>query len=628
MDGVTVTSTPPALLGRTTELQALEDLFDRVHSGGAALVVRGEPGIGKSALLHDASRRAGTRGMLVLKTTGVQSEARLAFAGLHQLLHPILGDIDALHAPQRDALLAAFGMAEADAPDLFLVGLATLELLSERAARAPVLLLAEDVDWLDGTTCDVLAFVARRLESDPIVLLAAGRDGSETPLDRAGLGQMRLEGLADDAAAALLDAQAPGLEPAIRERLLTEAQGNPLALVELPIASRRLRDATVLPTWLPLTTRLERAFATRVVDLPTATRTLLLVAALNDGAAAGETLDATSIFIGSEMTAKNLAPAVSAALVDLDDGALRFRHPLMRSAVVQAASLSQRSRAHAALADVLTAWPERRVWHRAASIFGPNEEIACELEEAATRARRRGGIVAAVTALERAAQLSEDPARRGARLLHAAELAFELGRRDVVVRLLEEAEPLELGASERGRLLWLREFLEERTWSGPADAVAAIALADRMRLDGGVDRALDCLMTLALRCWWSNPDQDTRDLVVAAAERLPASPVEPKLIVILACADPAHRSATVIERLGDMAPNAGADPEAMRLLGMAATAIGAFGQSGPFLTGAIEGLRAQGRLACSRGPSCHSPGRRCISVAGAWPGPRRRRPVA
>jgi DNA-binding CsgD family transcriptional regulator len=584
------------LLGREAELRVLESQFDPLPDGGAALLVRGEAGIGKSALLGEASRWAADRGMLVLRTAGVQSEARLGFAGLHQLLHPILDEAEVLQAPLRTALLAAFGMAEPEAPDLFLVALATLALLSERSSRAPILLLAEDVHWLDGATCDVLAFVARRLESDPIVLLAASRDGAETSLERAGLAQLELRRLDDDAAAALLDAQAPHVAPAVRDRLLAEAQGNPLALVELPIASERLRAGTMLPTWLPLTTHLERAFTSRVVGLPTATRTVLLVAALNDGDAVGEALDAASIFNGSPLTAQDLAPAIAAALVDVDDRTLRFRHPLMRAAVAQAASMSQRGRAHAALAAVLAVKPDRRIWHRAASIFGPHEAIAAELEHAAGRAQRRGAITTAVTALERAAQLSDDPARRGVRLLHAAELAFELGRRDVVLRLLGEAEPLELDAADRDRLLWLREFLDERPWWGSADAAASVALAERMLAAGDAGRALDSLMTLALRCWWSNPEQETRDLVVAAAERLPVAPGDPKLLVILGLADAPRRGGVVLERIAGLTADRDGDPEALRLVGMAASTLGAPLRAMRFFAGATEGLRAQGRL--------------------------------
>jgi DNA-binding CsgD family transcriptional regulator/tetratricopeptide (TPR) repeat protein len=586
----------PVLFGRAAELRALESLLHALPDGGAGLVVRGEAGIGKSALLGEASRWAADRDMLVLRTAGVQSEARLAFAGLHQLLHPVLGEAEVLQAPLRTALLAAFGMAEAEAHDLFRVALATLALLRERSRRAPILLLAEDVHWLDAATCDVLAFVARRLESHPIVLLAAGRTGVETSLERAGLAQLELRRLADDAAAALLDAQAAHVAPAVRDRLLAEAEGNPLALVELPIATGRLRPGTLPPARLPLTTHLERAFTSRVVGLPTATRMLLLVAALNDGDAVGEALGAASILGGSRLTAQDLAPAIDAALVDVDDGALRFRHPLMRAAVAQAANTSQRWRAHAALAAALADEPDRRTWHRAASIVAPHETIAAELEHVAGRARRRGAITAAVTALERAAQLSDDPARRGARLLHAAELAFELGRRDVVLRLLDEAEPLELAAPDRDRLRWLREFLDERPWSGSADAAASVALAERMLAAGDAARALDALMTLALGCWWSNPEQETRDLVVAAAERLPVAPADPKLLVVLGLADPPRRGGDVIERVSALTPDPDGDPEALRLVGMAASTLGAPLQAMRFFAGAIEGLRAQGRL--------------------------------
>jgi len=271
-----------SLFGRESETHVLAELIDHLQDHGGSLVVSGEPGVGKAALLREASTRAQDRGMMILTATGVQCEAQLPFAGLHQLLQPVLGQIVVLPAPQRGAVLAAFGLTSAVAPDLFLTALAVLDLLAETAARAPVVVVLEDAHWLDRSTCEVLAFVARRLEFEPILLFAVIRDGYENPINDAGLPALHLEPLPAAAAAALLDSRAPGLPEAVRDRLLDETAGNPLALVELPIAFRHLETGAQLPAWLPLTTRLERAFAARVPDLPTVTRTALLVAALND----------------------------------------------------------------------------------------------------------------------------------------------------------------------------------------------------------------------------------------------------------------------------------------------------------------------------------------------------------
>jgi hypothetical protein len=314
------------LFGRESETQVLADLLDHVHARGGSLVVSGEPGVGKSALLREAAARAQDAGMLVLAAAGVQGEARLPFAGLHQLLRPVLGQIGELAAPQRDAMLAAFGLSDAAAPDLFLTALAALDLLAASAARGPVLVVAEDAHWLDRSTSSVLAFVARRLELEPILLVAAIRDGFESLFSDAGLPVLQLEALPAPAAAELLDSRAPGLPAVVRARLLEEAAGNPLALIELPIAYGKLGKEARLPGWLPLTTRLQRAFAARAFDLPGPARTALLVAALNDGSLLSETLHAAALLLRAALKPDVLALAVEARLIEMDDTDVRFRH--------------------------------------------------------------------------------------------------------------------------------------------------------------------------------------------------------------------------------------------------------------------------------------------------------------
>ena len=296
------------LYGRESELSALDELIDGLGSRGAAIVVRGEAGIGKSSLVDAAVRTADARAMSVLRTTGVLSEANLPFAGLHQLLQPRIAELGTLPSPQRAALEAAFGMTEEAAPDLFLIALATLNLLADVAERAPLLLVVEDAHWLDRSTSQVLAFVARRLSLERILLLLAIRDGTDSVFDTAGLDELRVEPLDDESAAELLDSQAPDLVPSVRERLLRDAAGNPLALIELPDAVETA-GRTTLPDHLPLTARLETAFAARLPELPTPARTVLLVAAADGGMSLPDVLDAAAAIEGRPVDADALALA-------------------------------------------------------------------------------------------------------------------------------------------------------------------------------------------------------------------------------------------------------------------------------------------------------------------------------
>jgi predicted ATPase len=389
------------LLGRDQEQSLLRSMLDEVATRGQALLLRGEPGIGKSRLLSDTARAARERGMSVLTTTGVQSEAHLPFAGLHQLLRPVRGRAAELPAVQRAALDAAFGLTSGVAPEHYRIAMAALDLVSEVATDAALLLVVEDAQWLDRPTLEVLAFVARRIESDPIVLLAATREGYPSVLGDAGVPELRLAGLEDAAAGALLDVSAPQLPLAVRTRILHEADGNPLAILELPAVVGRREDEQWMLSGMPLTERLERAFATRVSDLPDATRLVLLVAALNDEDAVSEILQAASAIAEKTLDLDVAAPAAEAGIIDFDLKTIRFRHPVIRSAVAQSAGPRDGRRVHEALANVLVNQADRRAWHRAALLTGEHEEIALELEEAGARARQRGAIAVAVSAMRR-----------------------------------------------------------------------------------------------------------------------------------------------------------------------------------------------------------------------------------
>ena len=582
------------LYGREAELAALRGLIETVEDGGSAVIVRGDAGIGKSTLLAAAQSDAGSAGMEVLNAAGVQSEAQLPFAGLHQLLRPLLPHLDHLPSPQRAALEAAFGISDDAAPDLFLIALATLELLGEAAARRPLLLVVEDAHMLDRSTVDVLAFVARRVSLEPIVLVIAVRDDMDDPFAAANLSELRLEPLDDATAGDLLDDHAPDLAPGVRARVLDQAAGNPLALVELPNAiGPALDGTTVLPDHLPLSTRLEQAFAARLFDLPEQTRTLLLLAACDGASVVDELVSAAEILRGSTPAPDALAPAVAERLIALNESHVRFRHPLVASAVYQAASMPERLAAHAALARVLADRPDRSVWHRAAATVGRDETVASELEQTAARSRRRGALGSAVAAFERAAQLSEAAPEAARRLLAAAELASELGRADVVLPLLAAVEPFELNPLERGRVAWIREMFSSRPLDGAAVRFF-LETAEEAEAAGDPDLALDALTLVAGHCWRSDLGQVQRERGIAAADSFGTVDGDLRVLAILSYLAPLARGQSVLDRLSRTTKENDAD--ALRLLGVAGVVIGAFDLASGLLASAASELRAQGRL--------------------------------
>ncbi|WP_202610182.1 ATP-binding protein [Herbidospora solisilvae] len=578
-----------SLIGRGAETARLEALVDGIRAQGDALVVRGAPGIGKSALLAVAAARARAGEVTVSSTSGVQSETHLPFAGLYQLVHPLLGSADDLPVRQRDALLGAFGMVDVSSPEPFLIALAVLNLLGEAAAQRPLLMIVDDVQWLDRPTTEVLGFVARRVRSEPIVLLLAVRDGHPTSLDDSDLAELRLSGLGPHDAGALLDSRAPALPVGMRWRVLAEAAGNPLALVELPRALAAASTGNV--EFLPLTARLERAFAARLALLPPGTR-LLLLAAANDEPDLTAALKAAAIVSGAGTTAHALIPAVEAGLVRSDSDGVHFHHPLVRSAIYQKAGPADRLAVHAALAEVHAGNPDRRTWHRAAAIAHQDDSVAAELDQVADRARRRGAITVAVSALRRAAEVSEDPGDRVERLLRAAELSFELGRTGQIAELIALAEPELEGERQQARLAWLKEVLEENRNEGPPRILRLIAAAENV-----ADRtlALNFLRAAALRCWWTDSGWELRQRVVTLAERLATGPHDPELLQILATVSPIESGGLVIERLESLRDTRFEAPVA-RILGVAGGAVGAYDLAMPFLNAAVADLRAQGRL--------------------------------
>jgi DNA-binding CsgD family transcriptional regulator len=496
----------------------------------------------------------------------------------------------------RAALDAAIGLEDEVAPEHFRVAMAALDLLSDVAAQAPLLVVVEDAHWLDRASSDVLAFVARRLESDPVVLLVATRDGIGSALGDAGLPELRLGALDPAVAAKLIDVSAPDLTTVMRDRLLSEAAGNPLALIELPVAASRLGPGSPMPGLLPLTERLERAFAARVSEFPDDTRLLLLIAALDDGEDVGEVLQVAGAIAGKAMDLDAFEPAVRSAIVDLDVRTVRFRHPLMRSAVSQDATVRERRRGHEALAGMLDAEPDRRVWHRAALISVADEDVAADLEAAGWRARRRGATGEAFAALRRAAELSE-PAKRRGRLLDAAQLAHELGQPDAVLPLLREVEQLGPGTLDRARATWIEETLDPRPLADTARATALITAAESAGEAGDRDLHVDLLWLVAVRAWWTDPGPTVRRLLVEASRRLGgADAPDARVFAIYAYADSLGHAPAVLARLRAVAAKGCRETDAARYFSEAALVVGAFDLAMVFLDTAVGGLRAEGRL--------------------------------
>ena len=453
--------------------------------------------------------------MRVLRTTGVRTEANLPFAGLHQLLRPILTGIEALPKPQYAALGVAFGLVEGAAEDPFLIALATLTLLADAAAHTPILVVADDVQWLDRPSADALAFVARRLGSDPLVMVAELRDGEVSPFDGAGLDELALTPLGERDALEVVSGLAPDLPPSVRDRIVREAAGNPLALAELSATIRDNTSGEVLPELLPLSARLERTFEELAGDLPADTQWLLLIAALDDRDGLAEIQAAAGV------ASSALTPAVGTRLVVIDGASLRFRHPLIRSAIQQRATVADRQRAHSALAAVVGDF-DRAAWHRAAATDIPDESVAALLDAAADRAMRRGALTIAVAALERAATLSTDGRARITRLLRAADVSNEIGRMDGIGQLLAEAEPIDVPALENRRQAWIMAL----ALSGPrsprekAGVRSVVAAARRSGEDGEADLGLVLLHYATSRSWWIDPGVEIRSEIAAAARAL------------------------------------------------------------------------------------------------------------
>ena len=436
-------------------------------------------------------------------------------------MSPIGKRIEGLAGPQRQALDAAFGVDDLVEPDPFRVALAVYRLISDAADSSPLVLIADDAQWLDRSSLDVLAFIGRRLDNEPVAFIASVRDGFSTALEEAGLPILELDRLSASDSERLLYRVAPRLSAHVRDRVLAEAAGNPLGLAELARAMPHADDPVELlsPAPAAMTARLERAFGARLNTLGDDTRLMLLAAALDGRASIAELLSAATRVSGKEVALSALNSVAARGLAHVHGSEVRFEHPLIRSAVQSTAPPAQQLAMYAALAEVVPD-PERRLWHRAAAAVGHDDEVASALDEQAQIARRRGAVMVAAAALERAAMLTADPRRKGERLVRAAELVYDLGRVDVVSRLLSEAESLEIGPLDAARLAWLQQMITGDVWVEKGAAKTFVQIADQLLAGGDPDAAIRSLVPIAHRCWWTRPRARTRQYIVDAAGRI------------------------------------------------------------------------------------------------------------
>ncbi len=518
---------PAELTNRYSERVAFDRLIEAVRAGESrALVVRGEPGVGKTALLDYLSARAAAARFRVARATGVQTEMTLAFAGLHQLCASMLDHLHHLPPPQHDALRTAFGISAGPPPDRFLVGLAVLSLLSEVAGERPLLCLVDDAQWLDQASAQALGFAARRLAADPVGLVFAAREPDDA---LTGLPELPVEGLRDDDARALLDSVlAWPLDARVRDLIVAETQGNPLALLELPrgLTPAELAGGFGLPGAAALPGRIEGSFRRQLEALPAQTQRLLLLAAAEPYG------DLSLVWRAAErlgIAVQAAAPALEAGLVEFG-ARVRFRHPLLRSVAYRAASVQDRQ-VHGVLAEVTdpAAEPDRRAWHRAKAAPGPDEEVAAELERSADRAQARGGLAAAAAFLERAALLSIDPARRAERTLAAAQANLRAGAFGPALELLATADAGPLDELQSARVDLLRAQIVFASGLG-SDAPPLLLLAANRLEPLDLDLARETYLTAWMAALFAGRLAGADDLleVSRAARALPAPAGPPR----------------------------------------------------------------------------------------------------
>jgi DNA-binding CsgD family transcriptional regulator len=613
---------PARIIGREAGLARLRGLVDPAPQGSRVLLVIGEAGMGKSALLADTAERARAAGMRVLQVTGRESESKLAFAGLHQLLRPVLPAADGLPGRQARALLGALGLAaEPAAPDPLLTRIAVLTLLSDLSDRSPLLVVADDAHWLDRSSLDALAFAGSRLDAERVVLLVGAR-GQAPPagFDR-GFPELRLEPLSAADASRLLDEQARPPRGRARAQVLTQGAGNPMALIELakvvaadPAASRRWAAEP-----LPPTDRLRAVITSRFAALPEQARAALVLAAVADGPDLG-----AAAWRGGGSDAGTLAPAEQLGMIKVDRNGLHFSHPLVRSAIYHSAPFAQRAAAHRQLAEALHDQPDRRAWHLAAAALHPDEQVALLLEATATQAQRRGGAAAAALAMERAAELSPDPEDQARRLVNAASAAVPTGQADWVQDLTSRALAVtahpELRLAARHDAGWALAYSGRRTAALPALlSVAEEASRDQPAL------AWDALSDAAIVAYHSGTPASCQSVsrVLEAMENQespsgghgPRAEADSHRLWVRACTDPFGSRSELVASLRQISRSSLDEPALWRV-GSAAWLLDESSLAITLLQDALQRIQAPGTQGTS-GPGLTALGWLYID-AGRW----------
>jgi ATP/maltotriose-dependent transcriptional regulator MalT len=584
-----------ALIGRDDEVARLRSFIARIPEHGSALAMTGDPGVGKSALVDQAVDYARWRGIDVMQASGVEAEQDVPWATLHQLLHVLRDRLPDLPGPQRDGIRAVFGEVDGISQNVFLTGLAALTLLSDRATDAGLLIVVEDIHWVDPSTRTVLEFLARRVGSEPIGILLTSRSSDPVATESISTNAQAFEvhPLGEEESRRLLADRRESLPPTVLERVIEEAMGNPLALIELSAAGHRLREISA--TSLPLTAKLERAFAHRLVGLDPAEQSVILVAAVSADPHQGAVLDGASRLLGEPIDAHTVDSLILKDLLLRTRGELKFRHPLVRSAVMQNVSARQRARAHRAVASLLPTGTDRQLWHLAIVAEEPHEPLASALDTAAARSLNNGDPITALAAYRRAAELSPSPEDRARRTYRAAAVA--LGNRFVLEakELLDEVAHQPLDPALTARIAWLRQLIPGSALER-GDVSITITIADDLHGSGQSQQAISLFTSFGAQHWGAFPEGPIWEAMIERAEVYGAAPNDPRLLWLKAFGMPGVGSQQVRDAIDAIEPGDVHDVEALTLLAVAYALSGALERSSAFMDRALGALRETGNL--------------------------------